>query len=170
MGLILLMPVLYAAAVLQTSLVDLLEVGRVAPDLVALAAVMWLLTAAPGPKTLLVAGAIGFLEDLVSPGCTGPGMICFLLVGYAVVRVRSRFALDQVAWQVSVVWLAVTALALGLAVARWLLGELSLGLRAAAVGACGVGVYTAGVSLPVAMVLGWIVESRRTREKRLAEL
>ena len=34
--------------------------------------------------------------------------------------------------------------------------------------AVGVGVYTAGVSIPVAMVLGWLGQSSRQRERRLA--
>jgi hypothetical protein len=35
--------------------------------------------------------------------------------------------------------------------------------------AVGVGLYTAAVSLPVLMVIGWIREPRIAREQRLAE-
>jgi len=55
---LLLLPLLYAAAAIQTSLGDLMRVGRAEPDLLALAAVAWLL-AAEGPHAFLVAGAIG---------------------------------------------------------------------------------------------------------------
>lgn len=154
MHVILLIPVLYLVAVVQTSLVDLIQVGRVAPDLFALAAVAWLLTV-PGPRSFLVAGLIGLVEDLVSPGGLGLGMACFLGVGYGVTRLRAKFPLDHAVLKVLIVAAAVTVLALLLSIGQWLFGEAAFTRRTLLERAAGVGVYTAAVSVPVWMVLGW---------------
>ena len=160
-GVILLFPIVYAAAVAQTSLVDLLQVGRVAPDLLALAAILWLLTTPASPWAPLVAGAVGLLEDLISPGNVGLGAAAFLLTAYVVVRVRSRLRLEELPWRVLTVWLAVTLIEVLLAAGNWLAGALAVDPGTLLVRAVGVGVYTAGVSLPVAMVLGWIGHSHK---------
>ena len=70
MRLLLLLPLVYVTAVLQTSLGDALRVGRVAPDLLGLLAVVWLLVT-PGRRAFLVAGLIGLVADLISPGQLG---------------------------------------------------------------------------------------------------
>jgi len=163
---LLLLPIVYAATVIQTSLVDVIQVGRVAPDLLALVAVVWLLVTG-GPRAFLVAGAIGLGADLISPGRVGPGMACFLLAGYVVTWLRKRLPLDQLVWQVVVVGLAVTVLELSTGAARWLLGESTLAGRTLLWRAAGVGIYTAGISLPICMVLGWLREPYLARRRRL---
>ena len=161
MGVIMLVPIVYVAAVAQTSLVDLLQVGRVAPDLLALAAILWLLATPASPWGPLAAGAVGLLEDLISPGNVGLGAAAFLLAAYVVVRVRSRLRLEELPWRVLTVWLAVTLIEVLLAAGKWLFGELAMDPGTLVVRAVGVGVYTAGVSLPAAMVLGWIGHSHK---------
>ena len=168
MRLFLLLPILYAAAVLETSLADVIQVGHVTPDLLAMIAILWVLLAA-GPRTFLVAGAIGLVADLIAPGRVGLGLACYLLVGYAVYRLRARFLPDHPLWQVATVWVAVSVLASGLAIGRWLLAETSLPPGVLLGRAAGVGVYTAGASLPVLMIIHWIREPSREREKRLGE-
>jgi len=168
MALVLLAPILYVAAVVQTSMVDLVQVGPLAPDLLALTAILWLLTAAPSPWAVLVAGGIGLLEDLISPGRVGFGAISFVLAGYAVARLRGRFRLDHLASRILTVCVAVTLIVLCVAAGRWLCGELAMAPGKLLTRAVGVGVYTAGVSIPVAMVLGWLGQSSRQRERRLA--
>ena len=169
MRLLLLLPIVYATAVVGTSLGDLVCVGHVAPDLLALVAVTWLLLS-PGRRAFLLAGAIGLVADLISPGRVGLGMACFLIVGYALTRLRARFRLDHLVWQVAAVGLATTALAVSLASGRWLLGETAVPLGTLWARALGVGVYTTGVSLPLLMVVGWIREPARAHERRLGEL
>jgi rod shape-determining protein MreD len=165
---LLLVPIAYAAAVADTSLAERIEVGHVAPDLLALTAVIWLLVGA-GPRGFLTAGAIGLAADLVSPGRLGLGMACFLLVGYAITRLRQRLAMDALPAQVVLVFGAVTLLAAGVATGRCLLGETAVPLAALLLRSLGVGLYTAGVSLPLLMVLGWIREPLVTRRRKLAE-
>jgi cell shape-determining protein MreD len=166
---LLLIPILYVTAVMETSLADVIRVGCVAPDLLALLAVIWLLFA-PGRWTFLAAGAIGLASDLIAPGRLGLGMACFLLIGYTLTRWRAKFPADHLLWQVPTVWLALTLLAASLATGRWLLGETSIPLGTLLGRALGVGVYTAGVSLPLLMVIGWIREPFRARKERFAEL
>ena len=74
---------------LQTSLVGLIRIGRVEPDLVAMTAIVWLFMAA-GPHGFLVAGLIGLTVDLISTGRIGLGAACYLVVGYALIRPSGR--------------------------------------------------------------------------------
>ena len=155
MRILALIPLIYAAAVLETSLADVVRVGRVGPDLLAVLAFVWLLTW-PGCNALCIAGIVGLASDLISPGRIGPATACFLLVGYGVTRLRARIAIDHVLWQAAVVWAAVTLSALGLATGRWLLGEVLTAPSVLLMRSLGVGVYSAGVSLPLLMVIGWV--------------
>jgi rod shape-determining protein MreD len=167
MRLLLLVPTVYAAAVLETSLADAISVGPLTPDLLALVAVAWILVT-PGRWAFLAAGAIGLAADLVSPGRLGVGMASFLVVGYLLAKLRAKFEMDHLVWQVPAVWVATSLAALGPAVASWLWGETSVPLPTLLVRAAGVGVYTTGVGLPVLMVLGWIREPFRARRRKLA--
>jgi len=167
MRLLLLLPILYVAAVLETSLPDAIAVGRVAPDFLALLAAVWVLVT-PGRRTFLTAGVIGLAADLLAPGRVGLGMACFLVVGYALTRLREKFRLDHVVWQVLTVCVAVTVLEAGLATGRWLLGETPVARSTLFARAVGVGIYTTGVSLPLLMILGWVREPFRTRRTKLA--
>ena len=157
---LLLLPWLYVAAAIQTSLGDLMRVGRAEPDLLALAAVAWLL-AVGGPRAFLVAGAIGLLEDLLAPGRVGLAAACFLTVGYGLTRLRASLPLYHLVLQLPVMLLSLTVLALAQTLGRWLAGETAADLGPLAVRALGVGLYTSGVGLPLLMVLNWIREARR---------
>jgi rod shape-determining protein MreD len=165
---LLLLPLLYAAAAIQTSLGDLMRVGRAEPDLLALAAVAWLL-AAEGPHAFLVAGAIGLVEDLLAPGRVGLAAACFLTVGYGLARLRTRFPLDHLAIQLPAMLLSLTVLTLAQTVGRWLSGETAADLGPLVVRALGVGLYTSGVGLPLLMVMDWIREGRRRPDFPVAE-
>lgn len=161
---VLLVPILYVAAVVQTALGDVLRVGRVEPDLLALTAVIWLLVAR-APRSFLVAGGIGLLEDLLAADRLGVSLACFLLVGYAIARLSTRFRLDHLVLRVGTVLAAVSLIACGQTLGCWLLAQPSASLPTLLVRALGVGLYTAGVSLPVLMVLDWLRESTRGVKK-----
>ena len=168
MRFLILLLIVYAAAVVQTSLSAVWQVGHVAPDLLALVAVVWLLRAA-GPESFLVAGGVGLAADLIGPGSLGVSLASFLLVGYAVARLRRKSAPQRLPWQVMAVCAAVTVLAACRAMGHWLLGEVSLSPPAILSRAAGVGLYTAGVSLPLWMIIGWIREPHLARKRRLAD-
>ncbi len=157
---LLLVPIIYVAAVLQTSLADVFRVGHVGPDLMALVAVVWLLTDSE-PRAFVAVGVIGLVEDLIAPGRVGIGMACFLLVGYAVGRLRTRLPIDHIAVRALIVLVAVVLTSLGIGFIGRLLGDPSPGLREIVARSVGVGIYTAGVSIPLLMVLGWISDPYR---------
>jgi hypothetical protein len=92
-----------------------------------------------------------------------------LAVGYALGRGKARFGLEH--WLVQLPLVAAATVAFGalLGLTRWLLGEVSLGPLEILRRALGVGLYTAAVSLPLLLAIGWIREPHRARHKTLAE-
>jgi rod shape-determining protein MreD len=165
MRLVLLLPIVYLAAVIQTSLGEVMRIGRVEPNLLALTAIVWLLLA-PSPRSFLLAGAIGLLEDLLAPGRLGLGLACFLLVGYALTSFCARFRPRHLLFRVGVVLVATSLLTLSEAVGNWMLGGPSAGQEAVLWRLLGGAVYTAGASVPVLMILGWF----QTPDKGTADL
>jgi rod shape-determining protein MreD len=160
MRFLILLPFIYVAGVLETSLGDVLQVGHVGPDLMALLAVVWVIWV-PGPGAFLAAGIIGLASDFCTPGRLGLAMAAFLVAGYLLTRLGSRLPLRRIVLQVPTVFVSVTALALTLGVGYWLLGDSSSSLGTLSLRALGVGIYTAGLSVPVVMILSW------TRKPRL---
>jgi len=158
----------YLAAVLQTSLIDGLRIGRLTPDLVALVAMVWVLTATR-PGAFLVAGGIGLVGDLLGPGRIGLGMAGLLLAGYGIEQLKTRFFLEGLPARVATVGVAVSLYALALATGHVALGTVEGPLWILWARAAGVGLYTGAISLPVLMVVGWIHEPHRARRQRLAE-
>ncbi|NLX97508.1 MAG: rod shape-determining protein MreD [Rhodopirellula sp.] len=154
MGLI---PILYLAAILETSLADTMSIGHVSPVWLAMIAVVWVIEF-PSPRAFLVAGAIGLIGDLIGPGRPGLAVAVFLLIGYGVARLRARWAADAIVWRVGVVWVAVTMMAIALASGRRFLGETAVPMATLLGRSLGVGVYTAAMALPVLLVLKWLRE------------
>jgi hypothetical protein len=178
MRVVLLLLGVYLAAVAETAVVDVIRVGEVTPDLLALVAVVWLLTAA-GPRAFLAAGAVALVGDLIAPGRLGVGMAWMLVVGYGITRLRARFqgATDgrgfvgiDLAWQMPTIGAAVTMLAAAVGLTGRLLGDVWLPWSTILIRSAGVGIYTAGIALPVLMVVGWIREPLLARRRRLAEM
>jgi len=165
---LLLIITVYLAAVIDTTVVDAVRVGHLTPDLLSMVALIWLLTAS-GPGAFLAAGVIGLLGDLVGPGPAGLGMAGMLLIGYAVMRLRARFLLENLPAQLAVIWIGGTVFTLLLATGHWTSGATCQPRFALLGRALGAGFYTAGVSLPVLMVVGWIGEPYRARHRRRAE-
>lgn len=173
MRILLLTLIVYLAALAETSLVDVMRIGDVTPDLLASVAIVWLLTAG-GPRAFLVAGAVALVGDLIAPPRLGVGMGWMLLIGYGVTRLRGRFrgATDGrgLMWEVPCVGVAVTVWAAAVGLTGRLLGDVSLPWSTIVIRAFGVGIYTAGVALPVLMVVGWIRQPRLARRRKLAGL
>jgi rod shape-determining protein MreD len=162
----LLVVLVYVAAVAETALVDLMRIGSVTPDLLALLAVVWLI-AADRPRAFLVGGAVMLVGDLISPGRVGLGAAWMLLVGFGVGRLHARVRLDNLAVRLAVVLVAVSVWAAGVGLVGRLAGDVALAWTTVFARAGGVGLYTAAVSLPVLMVLGWSREPALSRAKRL---
>ncbi len=169
MRLLLLVPVIYVIAVVETSLVDAMQIGHVAPDLLALAAIAWLLVW-PGPRAFLVAGGIALFGDAIAPGRLGVGAAWMLLIGYGISRLRPWLKAESLVARVAIVAVAVTAWAAAVGMTARVIGDVSLPWTVLLQRAAGVGAYTAGVSLPVFMLLAWIRETPAVARRELEDL
>ncbi|MBN1587878.1 MAG: rod shape-determining protein MreD [Pirellulales bacterium] len=164
---ILLVPILYVAAVVQTSLVDVLRIGRVEPDVLVFVGLVWVLCSR-GPYRFLAAGAAGLVGDLLCSGTVGPGCAAGLAVGYLLVRADARIAIDRLASRLLAVWVGATFMILVEVLLRGILGQFvswahfGLALRLG----LGAGLYTAVISLPVLMVVGWLHSAHVARWRR----
>ncbi|HKD38584.1 MAG TPA: rod shape-determining protein MreD [Pirellulales bacterium] len=154
----------YAAAVVQTSLAPVLEVRHVMPDLFALVAVLWRLNTASSigdraagnsHRSFFAAALIGLAFDLTSSGPLGVGLGLFAVVGFLIAWLASKLDLTHPFMQLVTVFLATSAIAAGEAALCRIRGEASLSWATLLVRAISVGVYTAGVAVPIVMVLGW---------------
>ncbi len=159
--------IVYVAAVIETSLVDVLRIGPLTPDLLALVALVWLLTET-GPKAFVVAGAVAFMGDLIAPGRLGIGAAWMLLIGYGMTRLRTRFPLEHLAWQVPAVAVTVALWGAATGLTGQLLGDVSLSSPTILARAAGVGLYTAAAAVPVLMVTGWVHDWVPWRQERWA--
>jgi len=154
MAILLLLTLVYLAAVAETTLVPLLRVGGAAPELLALLAVIVALRTR-SRYGFLVPGLIVLAGDLTAPGRIGLGTAWMLLVAFVLVRWRAGSRLRRFPAQLAVVPVAVGTWAVGLSMTCRLLGEIEGGMRAILSNALGGAIYTAAVALPVLMVLGW---------------
>lgn len=149
----------YVAAVLDTALAPAWAIGPATPDLLALAAVLWIL--APGrPRACWPAALVGLFADLQSPGRLGVGLACFAIAAYALTGFRARLAAAAPWTKAAAVAFAVAAIALACGVLRRLLGEIDVSALAMLLRSISVGVYTAGVALPILMVFDWLPQPR----------
>ena len=169
MRILLLALIVYVAAAIEVSLADLTRIDHIAPDLLALTAVLYVLRA-NHPSGFLVAGLIALVGDLIAPGHLGVGMGWMLLLGFGLTRLKKRLPLEHLAVQGFALFAAVSVWAAAVGLTGRVLGDVSLPWSAILARAAGVGLYTAGVALPVLMVVGWIREPKPARRRTLAEL
>jgi rod shape-determining protein MreD len=160
---LLLLPLVYLAAALQTILSPGWQVAGVVPDLIALTAFTWLAVSKNRYGFVLVA-LLGLVADLGSPVPLGLGMATFALVGYLLLRLRLRVHLDHLSGQIATVALATASICFVQSVALRILRETSLPWLLLLPRCILVGLYTAGLSVPVLMLIGWLQAPRSTME------
>jgi rod shape-determining protein MreD len=159
MSFVLLSIVTYAAAVLQTALGPALEIRHVMPDFFVLAAVLWLLTTTV--RRAFVAVAIGGLAyDLTAAAPPGVGLAAFALVGFAIEQIKAKLDTNHFAVRLAAVFAATTVIALVEALAARLSDDAALTSATLIVRAISVAAYTAGVAVPVLMIIGWLPRRR----------
>ena len=159
---ILLLPAVYLAAVAQTTCHRLVAVGTVAPDWLAVVAVIWLLWGR-GAHDFLIAGAIGLLGDAISPGRPGFGAAALLCCGYGLMQLRPFGIGAGLISQVALTAPVAAIVSLAALAGNWLVGDAPLALTDWLWHAGGVGLYTALASLPLWMILGWLREPLLSR-------
>ena len=144
-------------------------IGPISPDWLGLLASVWLLV----DNRLFApcwAGAIGLSGDLCSSGCVVAGMTIWLLTGAVVSRLKNKLPLDHPVVQAVVTFCLISVVSIWLRAVGWSTGEMELGLSLGLVRAVGVGVYTAGMSLPVFMIIAWFREPSLRRAAVLEHL
>ncbi len=151
------LPTVWLAAVMDTSLAPFWSIGIVTPDLMALAALTWIFVSRHRSDPLWV-GIIGLAADLIAAGRVGPGMAAFALAGYGLTALRSHVRLENPVLQTICVWIIVTLIALLVTVAGRLLGDTMSNWSSALTLAGAVGAYTAAIALPLLLVIGWLWE------------
>lgn len=160
---LLLLPLVYLAAALQTLLSPQWQVAGVGPDLLALTAFAWL-AVSPRRYAFVVVALIGLVADLASPAPLGLGLAAFAFVGYSLMRLRSRVHLDHLTGHIAIIWLGVASTCFVQTVALRVLGKTSLPWLMLLPRSALVGFYTASLSIPLLMIAGWLRTPRRTIE------
>ena len=158
-----LVPAVYVAVVLDTSLGSALDVGLAAPDMLAVVALIWSLTIAP-VRGYLVTGVVGFVSDLVSPGRLGADMACYAMVGYLLSLLHTRFGSRRPLVSALWAWPAAAILVMGPAMVRRVMGEVDIHWVALTVRGLSLATYTAAMTLPAVCVAVWINRMRRRRQ------
>lgn len=131
-----------------------LRVAGVEPDLLLLAALVWLVVC--GRRYGFVgAGLVMLAGDLLGPGRVGAGAAAMLAAGWGVGALQRRWALGNLPGRIGGVALGAVAWSGAFSLCNWCLGEIGGGLLVALVRAVGAGLYTAALAVPVLMVVGW---------------
>lgn len=159
MSSLLLIPMIYLAAVLETWLAPRWQVRGITPDLVALAALAWLSRSKSRYGFLMVALA-GFAADFSSSAPLGLGMATFAVVGYAIIFLRQNLHLENILAQLLLVGLGATAICLLQSVVLRLVDRIAMPWQTLAERAALVGLYTTAVAIPLLIVLRWFGANR----------
>ncbi len=154
----------YLAVAVQTTLVDAIEIGRIGPEVPAAVAAAILLLQR-GNAALVVAAAIGLVEDALWPGRLGVAMAWYLLLSWVLLEGCERFDLHRLGRPVAVSGVFAGLLVLGTGATRCVLGEPTVGLGELAMSAVGVGLYTTAFAVPF-----WLVAAgcRQAFERHLS--
>jgi rod shape-determining protein MreD len=160
---LILIPALYLAALVDTSLSSAFELGAVAPDALMVVALVWSLAVA-GERGPLAAGAAGFVSDLVAPGRLGVGLACFAVAGYVLSRLRARFGIRRPLALSLCAWPAATSMVLGPAVVRRWLGEVDMSWSTLLGRGLAVGAFTAAAVMPILLAFATVRRVRRQRQ------
>ena len=153
----------YTAAVADTALAPVLDVYHVAPSLLALLAIAWVVTAAASPWRVVQCAAIGLVFDFNGGGHAGIGMAGFAVAGFVLLHFRPAMRRLDPVGQALVTAALVAALLLVVGLGNLLFGQALPALPVALFRGLAAGAYTGAVSLPVWMILDWLRASRRPR-------
>ncbi len=152
---LLLLGLIYTAAVVDTTLTDAAAIGPIVPAALPLLAIVWVLLVAE-PRALLAAFLAGLVCDLLTPGRIGPGAFWLLLAAAAALRVRRAWPAEHWSWPAILTALALVVWASLTGLSRWLLGEIGLPPGMILQRAVLTGLYSAAFGLPCWLLVGWL--------------
>jgi rod shape-determining protein MreD len=159
--LVLLFIVVYVLTVVQTVIAPAWAIGPIGPDLLAVTAVAWVLCRGKS-HAVYVAALIGLTADLISPGLVGAGAAAFAVAVYLLLKIKSRLALGDVVSRTAAVCFVATLIAALTTAAAAVSGELTGDWSRVPLRCLGVGLYSAGVALPLFIAIGpWRTTGRR---------
>ncbi|HEV3003834.1 MAG TPA: rod shape-determining protein MreD [Pirellulales bacterium] len=161
---LILIPALYLAALVDTSLSSAVELGAAAPDALMVVGLVWSLALA-GERSPLAAGTAGFVSDLVSPGRLGVGLACFAVAGYVLPRLRARFGMRHPLALSLCAWPVATSMVLGPAIVRRWLGEVDLNWSTLLGRGLAVGAFTAAAVMPILLAFAAVRRIKRQRQR-----
>ncbi len=159
MSLLFLIIATYTAAVLQTTVAPLMDVRGATPDFFAMVAIIWLLIGG-GPRGFVAAALVGLAYDLTAAGPLGIALGVYASAGIVLSWLKDRLDAQHLAIQLLVIAIATILIVGSEATIARISGQTNLTWSTLAVRSVIVGVYTAGVSLPVLMVVGWFRDAR----------
>ncbi len=142
----------YLAVALQTTLVEVIHIGGIGPQIPAMVAVAIVLLQR-GNAALVMVAAIGLLEDALWPGRMGIAMAWYLLLGWCLLEGAERFDLKPLHRRVTATGLFAGLFALCVGTTRLAIGEPTAGFSAIAAHAAGIGLYTAAVAAAILFLL-----------------
>jgi len=154
---ILLAALIYAAAVAETTLADVMAIGPIVPMPLPLLAVAWVLLV-DDRHALWAAVAAGVASDLSGPGRVGPGAFWLLLAAWGAARLYAAWPTEHWLWRTTLTLLALAAWGVCSGLTHWLLGEVPLGVGVLVQRAVLAGMYTGAMCLPLWLVAGWFRE------------
>jgi rod shape-determining protein MreD len=153
----------YLAAVADAAIAPALTIFHIAPTFLPLVAIFATVAAAPSPWRVVQLAAVGLAFDFNVGGHAGVGMASFALVAFVVEQARTVLRHLEPLEQSLACAPVVIATLLLVAIGNVAFGEAVPAAGPAVAGAIATGVYTAAISLPFWMIVGWRRKSRRLR-------
>jgi rod shape-determining protein MreD len=154
-----LLPIVYVAALLETWLAPRWDVRGITPDLLALVAFAWLVGTRNRYAFIAVA-FVGLVSDLNSSAPLGVGMAAFAMVAYVVMSMRRNLHLEGLLALVLIVAFGATTVCALEGISLRLLHHANDSPVRIVEQAGLTGLYTAAVSLPIAMIIFWMKPKR----------
>jgi rod shape-determining protein MreD len=150
----------YAAAAANAAICPRMAIGRTAPDLLAVLAMVWI-TLGRGEARLVIAAALGLWWDFSGSERLGIGMACFLLMGLALEKLQLKLAYHHRWLRQAAVLPAVAALEMLLAWCQWFDSGMAMSLATLSRQSLAAATYTASLSAIAIATLPWLVRQRQ---------
>ncbi len=157
---ILLLPLIYLAAVLEIFLAPHWQIAGITPDLLALVAFTFI-AISQSRSSIFIIALIGLASDLNSSGPLGLGLAAFALVAYSLASLQARLQLDHFFGRLTLVWLGITAASVIQAIVARAAGQTAIPIQALITRALVAGFYTSALAVPMLLLIAWVRAPQR---------